>query len=537
MIKEKIKIAVMFSLIFIMLPAAHGDYSVAPDLTITGEDVSYFGASTSAGDFNGDGIMDIIAGAETAHTTGLPNSGGAYVLYGSKDNLEFEKSTDGVTIYGERSLDSILDKFGISVASGDINGDGIDDLLVGAVQASTPRTSSPFAGAVHIIYGAQHSKGNVIDLSQTNADVTIRGSGSPEGFGRSIAVGDVNGDHIGDIIVGIVRHATARTSVIGRFYVFYGKDMPSGTVIDLSDGAKPDVMIIGATGNERLGYTVASADINHDKFDDIIVGANLGRNLQGINSGIVYVVFGRQFGENELIELSSADSSLKIYGRSSGDNLGMSVAAGNVNNDNNADIIIGASRATFNQDRPVSGAVYVFYGSDLNNGKIELATQPANLTIVGSEIGSNFGTSVATGYVDNDKNADVIIGSGGSGKSNKAYVVFGDNFKEPVVMDLAVGQDVVINSPQEARAFGQSISSGDIDDDGLDDILIGAPLTDSNGTVSNGAMYIVYGKNFATFNPAGRALPAQAQKPNPFNTFSQFFDNLLSGFFVLIFKR
>jgi hypothetical protein len=394
------------------------------------------GTSVSlAGDVNGDGIDDLIIGAPYA-TTGAQYSGATYVVFGNNQGLShpFELSAvDGNNGYVATGV-AIFDFSGFSVSgAGDINNDGIDDVAVGAPSASP---GDQEAGVSYVVYGSNQGLPSPLSLGDLNGDngFAINGVGNYSNSGTSVSAGgDLNDDGIDDLVVG------SPVSGAGTVYVVYGEDQNLPHPFNLAGLVSGDgFKINGAAQGDSLGTSVSAAgDINGDGIDDLILGAPLA-GPQGNNPGIAYVVFGNALGLPLSLNLSGLQSSsgFAINGVNVGDELGTSVSgAGDVNGDGIADLIVGAPKADPNGDD--SGAAYVVFGSNLG------LTHPLAL-------------------------ADLD----GSNGFAMAGVSAGDR-------------------------LGWSVSyAGDINQDGIDDIVIGAALADPNGADS-GAAYVLFGSNQA----------------------------------------
>jgi len=257
----------------------------------------YSGTSVaSAGDVNGDGFDDLIVGALFADPNGTSYSGASYVVLGKAGgfaaNIELSAldGTDGFKLSGVAEEDYS----GTSVASaGDVNGDGFDDLIVGASGADpTGRSAS---GASYVVFGKAGGFAANIQLSSLNGENGFKLSGvaafDQSGFSVASA-GDVNGDGFDDLVIGAYG-AAPNGSYTGASYVVFGKAGGFAANIDLStldgdDGFK----LSGVAEADESGWSVASAgDVNGDGFDDLIVGAPLA-DPNGKYSGAGYVVFG-----------------------------------------------------------------------------------------------------------------------------------------------------------------------------------------------------------------------------------------------------
>ena len=317
---------------------------------------------SSAGDVNGDGFDDLIVGAHRGDDGGV-DAGEAYVLYGGTGlatiDLEGLASDQGFIIQG----DTVGDFAGYSVSSaGDVNGDGFDDLIIGA-----PLGDDGFVGAgeAYVLYGGT----GLASIDLTNLAVTqgfiIQGATAGDQTGRSVSsAGDVNGDGFDDLIVG-APNGDDGGNYAGEAYVIYG-----GTglaTIDLEGLASDQGFIIqGDTANDYAGRSVSSAgDVNGDGFDDLIVGAPRGDD-GGSSAGEAYVLYGGTglngagLANIDLTGLTN-DQGFIIQGDAVNDRAGWSVSsAGDVNGDGFDDLIVGAPSG---DDGGINaGEAYVIYG-------------------------------------------------------------------------------------------------------------------------------------------------------------------------------
>ncbi|MEQ1653902.1 MAG: integrin alpha, partial [Hyphomicrobium sp.] len=305
---------------------------------------------SSAGDLNGDGFSDIIIGAAKADPGAETDAGSAYVIYGQ---AVFASATlaasslngaNGVTIIG---IDP-GDLAGTSVGGGgDFNGDGLDDLLIGAPAANGG------TGESYIIFG-----NNTFGLPPTGDPSTITGTGGnfagvilaggtvPSSSGTAIDfIGDINGDGFDDVIFGAPDTNANGFGSSGSSYVVFGSNSFAGTAIlpgnlDGTNGFRID----GVVPFDDTGFSVASAgDINADGIADMIIGG------PGSATGKAYVVFGRSTPYASVLDLTtlSAQQGFSINGLGGFDLFGESVSsAGDVNGDGYDDVIVGARAAT-----------------------------------------------------------------------------------------------------------------------------------------------------------------------------------------------
>ncbi|CAC9487664.1 hypothetical protein formerly called flagellar hook-length control protein FliK, partial [uncultured Gammaproteobacteria bacterium] len=418
---------------------------------INGESSGDFsGISVSnAGDVNGDGLDDLIVGALYADPSSKLNAGKSYVVFGKQDNTDvinlsaIAAGTGGFVINGE----SMGDHSGWSVSSaGDVNGDGLDDLIVGAYQADPSNKSN--AGKSYVVFGKQNNT-DAINLSAIAAGTStggfvINGELASDYSGRSVSsAGDVNGDGLDDLIVGAYQADSSNKSNAGKSYVVFGKQ--DNTAINLSAiaaGTSTGGFVInGESADDESGYSVSSAgDVNGDGLDDLIVGAYSADPSGKPNAGKSYVIFGKQ--DNTAINLSAiaagtSTGGFVINGESADDESGYSVSsAGDVNGDGLDDLIVGAYQADLSGE-PNAGKSYVIFGKQDNTDAINLS-------------------AIATG-----------TSTGG----------------------------FVINGESEFNYNGHAVSSaGDVNGDGLDDLIVSADQADPSGKPNAGKSYIIFGK-------------------------------------------
>jgi hypothetical protein len=385
----------------------------------------------SAGDVNGDGYDDVVAGA-----TGYYNGLGAALVYLG--------SPTGPGVIPDAILDENLGlpggggvaNFGRSVAAaGDVNGDGYGDVIVGGFGGF-----NSVGGKAYVFLGSASGVADTPVWTATPSQIQTD-------FAFSVAgAGDINGDGYADVIVGEQKlDVLGAGPDAGAAYVYYGS--PSGP------SPTPSWSRTGPSQSDQFGSSVASAgDVNRDGYSDVIIGASHPGNI-----GKAYVFLGSPFG--------LAFSPLWTASGSVGAEFGESVAcAGDINGDGYSDVVVGAPK-----DSVVSslrGRLFVYLGSPTG------PSATFDTAIDGGATSDQFAFSVAgVGDVNGDGLDDVVTGNQpATGLGNKAYLYLGS------ASGLATAPAWTRLSPQDFSFYAKSVSgAGDVNGDGFADVLIGAP--------------------------------------------------------------
>jgi hypothetical protein len=452
---------------------------------------TYFQSAPTTSDLNHDGIADLVSGAPLDSSAGA-EAGAVYVFFGSADPAhlgDHDTAHADVKIVGENPGDN----FGASVCTGDVNGDHIDDLIVGANLADQPNAIA--AGVVYVFYGP-FSGGTT--LSAATADVKLTGESIVPGdrFGSAVDMGDIDGDGKAEIMVSAPRHDTnpgAPNTMLdtGCVYVFHGANLESQAA------AQAQMKFGGAAANDQLGTSIGCVDLNHDGIEDLVLGCPLadpmGLTLMP-NAGVVYVMWGGA----GLASAPVTAANVVFTGEAQGDEFGTSLAAGDVNGDGIDDLIVGAPLNSFVDAN--AGRVYVFFGAA---GVASKSAQLADVKISGLPTHDSFGTSVVAGDVDGDGVADILIGAPHADYFNdgngRAYLFLGGpalaNAFATDAYQMFDGENV------QDDGLGSALSLADMDGDGRADMICAAARNSSGA----GRVYM-----FLATDAAGQHLAVDA---------------------------
>jgi len=464
------------------------------------------------GDIDGDGFDDILIGAPYA-AGGGSNRGEAYVISGKAGDFSAAvdlgtlNASDGLRITG-------IEDFAFAgravSAAGDINADGYADFMIGASQASGGGSSR---GETFVILGKDDGFGGSIDLSTLDGDNGFRLTGFEDGAqsGRALAsAGDVNGDGFGDLFIGAPM-ADGAGSNRGESYVVYGKADGFDATVNLAtlDGST-GFKLVGALNNLQASFALASGDLNGDGLDDLVIGAPYAA-VGGSNRGATYVVFGSTTPFAASLTLAGLDGSngFAMTGFENNSFSGDAVATADVNGDGFDDLLIGAPYTNGGgSDRGQAYVVFGHAGPFTASKAMNLLNGSDGFSITGFENTASMSYSLSSaGDMNGDGYDDILIGArradvGGSDRG-QAYVIFGHASGYPVNFNLATldgSNGLRLDGFENSARVGASVASaGDVDGDGYDDLLIGAPLTDVDGlTGSNhGESYLVFGRDFS----------------------------------------
>lgn len=423
---------------------------------------NYFGQHViQAGDLNGDTTQDLIIGSSF-----FDSQAGVIHIFESISLLEAALTTANADIaINGPAANSLFGKFMSS--AGDIDGDSITDLII----------SSPAQDLIQIYLGKDYATwATAPSLELQSATLVNTGETNITTFLSNR--GDLNGDSFDDVIIGASLGGT-NDSQTGIIYLFFGKDdlsELSGLTLDESSSA--DVMFIGTDTNDHSGYSVDIApDLNGDGYDDLLIGAYTP------GSGIgkkVYLIYGT--GDNFLDSVSGnrfdlRDADAIFYSQTDGaDGFGETVfGLGDINGDGFGDFAVGAPKATNSV-----GAVYIYFGSNSPYSSTSNSSNDYSMKIEGTIQNNQFGLHAisSAGDINGDMIQDLLIGefwdSSIATNAGRAFIILGSSDLSTgniSVSDLATYE---ITTSDLSAGLGYTVASlGDINDDGLDEFILG----------------------------------------------------------------
>ncbi len=371
------------------------------------ERLDEFGAAVTCGDFDGDGYSDLAIGSPGERRNLRKQAGQVNVLYGGPNGLSgigdqmWTQDSNGIKSAAQKG-----DRFGQSLAAGDFDGDGIDDLAIGS--PGERLNGNAGAGAVHVLYGDGNGLTAVkSDFLHQNVNNVLDESEAGDGFGSALAAGDFDGDGNDDLAVGIPNEDVAGESNAGMVQVFPG----SRTGLTKADAVwhRDRAGIEGdADAGAEFGFSLATGHLNADGFDDLVVGVPGDASA----AGSVSVLYGGSdgFGDNDALLNQGAGG---IPGPAeAGDRFGHSIAVGDFNGDGVDDAAIGAPHESRSGTQRAGDAT-VLYGTGIGlSGAGSYVWHQGRNSLQGGLLADNlFGSTTAALDLDGDGHADLVVGA------------------------------------------------------------------------------------------------------------------------------
>jgi hypothetical protein len=440
----------------------------------SGDQFSY--AISAAGDVNGDGIADLLVGARTNDGTG-GNAGAAYVIFGRTSGwgeitLAGLDGTNGFRIEGATAGDLL----GSGVTLADLNGDGFADIVVGA---SLSDLSGVASGDVYVLLGKADGWSAVESVAGLDGTDGFRLQGAALGdqFGYVVSHADLDGDGLDDLLIG-VRASDLGGADAGAVNVLFGRAGGWAAVIDSSVTVNEDLVVRTGAAGSRLGdRLVELGDVNGDGLDDFLTGAPYG-DIGGANTGSAFLVFGSGDGwpANQSLLTLDGDNGVAFHG-AAGERLGAPVGGlGDINGDGLDDFAVAGYGA-------YSG-LYVIFGAASGWGAtFDLSSLDGTngFVVDGTQFVAQ--RAVAGGDVNGDGLSDIVIGDIFASGAHVIYGRSGGFAASFDVGDLDGDNGFMISTGGAVDDAGSIVEVGDINGDGLEDIILGSALVNGSATI------------------------------------------------------
>ncbi|HXJ66141.1 MAG TPA: hypothetical protein VNN79_20455 [Actinomycetota bacterium] len=482
----------------------------SPDVLDQREAGDLFGFQLASGDFNGDGLADLLISILEESTHGHGAEGAFAVLYGSAAGLQATSPDDQFFTEGGDLHDSPGegDLFGSAVAAGDFDGDGKSDASVSAAYETLGfDPAGTNAGAVEVLYGSRSG------LQATSPDDQFFTQDTPDdtsdAFGSAFAAGDFNADGFPDLATGIPNDAVDGQDLEGSVEILYGgtkrlDDLGADDSYFPSGGELVD----GLTSFDGFGGALASADFNGDGFADLAAGAIGEDPGAGLGAGAVHVLYGAANGLQAASpddQFFDQDSPNVRDAAEAGDNFGASLAAADFNGDGFGDLAVGVPGED-DAGTLSTGGVEVLYGTaaglQASSPDDRFLKQGNNDLGETEEEADQLGTVLAAGDFNDDGFADLAMGVQGEdvgalADAGAVQVVYGTagglqglNPDDQVWTQDSTGVD---DTAEAFDDFGNALAAADLNGDGVDDLAVGVFGEDVNGISSAGAVSILFG--------------------------------------------
>ena len=421
-----------------------------------------FAQALAVGDLNGDGFTDLVVGVPFEDIGTTLYAGGVNVIYGASDgftevgNQWFDQGTSG--IYG---IPQEGDGFGFALATGDLDDDGFDDLVVGVSGEDSGFENS---GGVTVLYGSSGgiTTADSLWIDQDTPDV-LGTAEAQDAFGKALAIGDLNDDGYDDLVIGVPGEDVGSTNGAGGVNILFGSS--GGLTTSGSQWFDQDTtgILEAAETSDSFGRALAIGDLNDDGYEDLVVGVPYETVGSEAYAGGVNVLYGSAAGltdtDNQWFDQSDAD----VVGYAGEeDRFGNALTIGDINGDDYDDLVVGVPGESLN-----SGGINVLYSTA--EGLSATGSQWFDQDTPGiagvREDSDGYGAALASGYLNGDRFADLVVGVpgediGAEADAGGVNVLYGSSGVLTTAGSQWFDQNTagMIDSVEQGDDFGRSLA-------------------------------------------------------------------------------